>query len=234
MDLKIKDVAELLSISETTIRRWVTEGKIPVYRLHHQYRFSRIEIEDWVMSCKLGKEVKVSDSPLKEQVIYKSTLSKKRGMQQFSLYRAVHKGEVLASIQGKTKEDYIRSSVQIIAKNFAVDLDVIADLLLDRESPTSTAISHGIAIPHTRDFLLKGTEDIVSIVYPKKPLDWGALDGKDVHTLFFLFACDEKRHLHLLSKIAHLAHNTEALDFLQKKPSKHEVLSFIKQWESSL
>ena len=34
MDLKIKDVAELLSVSETTIRRWVTEGKIPVYRLH--------------------------------------------------------------------------------------------------------------------------------------------------------------------------------------------------------
>ena len=74
----------------------------------------------------------------------------------------------------------------------------------------------------------------MSIVYPKKALDWGALDGKDVHTLFFLFACDEKRHLHLLSKIAHLAHNPEALNFLQKKPSKHEVLSFIKQWESSL
>ena len=56
MDLKIKDVAELLSVSETTIRRWLTGGKIPAYRLNHQYRFSRIEIENWMMSCKLDQE----------------------------------------------------------------------------------------------------------------------------------------------------------------------------------
>ena len=55
MDLKIKDVAKLLSVSETTIRRWLAEGKIPAYRLHRQYRFSRMEIEDWVMHQKLGK-----------------------------------------------------------------------------------------------------------------------------------------------------------------------------------
>src|SRR5579872_484768 len=53
MDLKIKDVAELLNVSETTIRRWLIDGKIPAYRLNHQYRFSRIEIENWMMSCKL-------------------------------------------------------------------------------------------------------------------------------------------------------------------------------------
>ena len=56
MDLKIKDVAELLNVSETTIRRWLAEGKIPAYRLHHQYRFSRIEIENWMLSCRLQKE----------------------------------------------------------------------------------------------------------------------------------------------------------------------------------
>ena len=54
MDLKIKDVADLLNVSETTIRRWLAEGKIPAYRINHQYRFSRYEIQDWVMSHKLG------------------------------------------------------------------------------------------------------------------------------------------------------------------------------------
>ena len=53
MDLKIKDVAELLNVSETTIRRWLKDGKIPAYQLNHQYRFSRGEIEDWMMKCKL-------------------------------------------------------------------------------------------------------------------------------------------------------------------------------------
>ena len=52
MDLKLKDVAELLNVSETTIRRWMTESKIPYYRMNNQFCFSRSEIESWVLSCK--------------------------------------------------------------------------------------------------------------------------------------------------------------------------------------
>ena len=55
MDLKIKDVAELLNVSETTIRRWLKEGKIPSYQLNHHYRFSKSEVEDWMMKSKLGE-----------------------------------------------------------------------------------------------------------------------------------------------------------------------------------
>jgi excisionase family DNA binding protein len=55
MDLKIKDVADLLNVSESTIRRWIAEGKIPAYLINHQYRFSRTEIENWVMNHKLDK-----------------------------------------------------------------------------------------------------------------------------------------------------------------------------------
>jgi PTS system nitrogen regulatory IIA component len=56
MDLKLKDVAELLNVSEATVRRWVADGKIPYYRLNQQHRFSRTEVENWVLSCKQGKE----------------------------------------------------------------------------------------------------------------------------------------------------------------------------------
>ena len=52
MDLKLKDVAELLNVSEPTIRRWISDGKIPYYRLDNQLRFSRNEIESWLLSCK--------------------------------------------------------------------------------------------------------------------------------------------------------------------------------------
>ena len=52
MDLKLKDVAQLLDVSEDTVRRWISDSKIPYYRLNQQYRFSRSEIENWVLSCK--------------------------------------------------------------------------------------------------------------------------------------------------------------------------------------
>jgi PTS system nitrogen regulatory IIA component len=55
-----------------------------------------------------------------------------------------------------------------------------------------------------------------------------------VNTLFFLFACDDKRHLHLLAKLAHLSSKQENLEYLNTHPSKPELLTYIKQWESNL
>jgi nitrogen PTS system EIIA component len=51
---------------------------------------------------------------------------------------------------------------------------------------------------------------------------------------FFLFACTDKRHLHLLAKIAHLCSNQEALHFLRTQPDKKKVLEYIRHWEAHL
>lgn len=181
MDLKLKDVAELLNVSETTIRRWVSDGKIPYYRLSQQYRFSRSEIENWVLSCKQGKE---EFSPFSQE---DSDGSKERlGTHQFGLYRAIHKGGVYVDVPGVTKEEVIRNAMKEIARDLHLDAEVITELLLDREKLMPTALSNGVGVPHTRDFLLQESFDVVAVVFPKQPIEYGALDGQPVHTLFFL------------------------------------------------
>jgi PTS system nitrogen regulatory IIA component len=225
MDLKIKDVAELLNVSETTIRRWLVKGLIPAYRLNHQFRFSRIEIENWVMSCKMEDGPEIKPASTKKPTSWSGT-------QQFSLFRAIHKGQVLVDAEGDDKEDLIKNSMQIIAKENDWDADVVTDLLLDRESLMPTALNHGIGVPHTRDFILPKSSDVISVCFPKDPIEYGALDGQKVHSLFFLFACEDKSHLHLLAKLAHLASSEDALEFLQTKPDKTALLQFIKAWES--
>jgi len=243
MDLKIKDVAELLNVSETTIRRWLVEGKIPAYRLHHQYRFSRIEIENWMMSCRLEKG-SGAFLPHDEEEIYPKLQKKKkkgsgeelqkRGMHPFGLYRAVHRGGVYTDLESSTKESIIKETMETVADSLSLDPAVMAELLLDREQLMPTALNNGIAVPHTRDFLLKGPTDVIVVVFPKKPIHWGALDDHPVHTLFFLFACDDKRHLHLLAKLAHLSSHDEALELLRSRPPKKELLDYIKEWESKV
>ncbi len=241
MDLKIKDVAELLNVSETTVRRWLSDGRIPGYRLNHQYRFSRSEIENWMIRCKL----KPSDegfSPFGEKQIYPpieeshelEPIAVRGGMQQFGLYRAVHQGEVFNQVQGQSKEELIRSTTKSISAKLGVDAEVLSELLLDREKLMPTALNNGIAVPHARDFLTKGPFDSVVVVFPEKAIEYGALDGKPVHTLFFLFACSDKRHLHLLAKIAHFCSDEQALQFLRTQPDKEKILKFIKYWEASL
>lgn len=230
MDLKIRDVAELLGVSETTIRRWLQEGKIPAYRLHHQYRFSRPEIENWMMNCKINKQDGFS-SFNKEKEIYENEIPASKGWQTFSLFRAVHKGGIIINDKASTKEELIEQTTEEIAGTLQLDSGVIKDLLVDREKLMPTALNLGFAVPHTRDFLLKDNFDCVTIVFPTNPIDWGALDGQPIHTAFFLFAADDKHHLNLLAKLAHLSADTQAVELLRSRPEKKELLAFLKKWE---
>ncbi len=220
MDLKLKDVADLLGISETTVRRWLAEGKIPAYRLNRQYRFSRAEIEDWLLQQRIDPEAD-EEKPTS-------------GNMQFSFYRALYRGDVLSNIQAKTKEEVIAKTMEEMGKRFDLDPAVLTDLFLDRERMMSTALGRGIAVPHSRDFLLNTHYDVIMVVYPEVPLHYDSLDGQSVHTLFFLFAADDRNHLNLLAKVAHLSSHEKNRAFFQTKPTRERLLAYIKHWESSL
>lgn len=233
MDLKIKDVAMILNVSESTIRKWLQDKVIPAYRVNDQFRFCLEEIEDWVMSCRMeSKNFSARKESLARDSIQKAI--EKAGTRQFSLYRAIHHGEVFTSIEGSTKEEIIRNTVEEISSKTKVDGAVLSDFLLDRERLMPTALNHSFAVPHTRDFLLKGPFDLITVVYPQSPIEYGALDRKPVEVLFFLFACEDKRHLHLLAKLAHLISEEKNRDFLMTKPDKAKLLSYVKKFESKI
>ena len=52
MDLRIKDIVDLLQIPEKTVRRWIKDNAIPYHSIHHQYRFNRSEINEWIIDKK--------------------------------------------------------------------------------------------------------------------------------------------------------------------------------------
>lgn len=238
MDLKMRDVAELLNVSEATIRRWLKENKIPAYRLNHQYRFSRIEIENWMMRCKLKDTENNQFLSFSDKQMHPPKSEEKgslrSGMRAFNLYRAIHRGGVFSDISGSSKEEVIRETTKIIAQRLALDAEVLAELLIDREKLMPTSLNHGIAVPHSRECLMQLSFDSVVVVFPKNPISYGALDGEPVNTLFFLFASGDKIHLHLLAKIAHLGSNTSARELLKSKPDQNRLLEYIKQWEGNL
>ena len=147
----------------------------------------------------------------------------------------MHKGGVVVDVPGKTKEQVIKNTMHKVASRIGLDPDLITELLLDRETLMPTALNNGIALPHPRDTVLKiPGSDLVITVFPQRPIEYGALDGMPVHTLFFLFSVSDKTHLHLLSKIAHLSSQQMSLAFFQTKPSSDSLLSMIKEWEAKV
>jgi|JI9StandDraft_1071089.scaffolds.fasta_scaffold09084_3 PTS system nitrogen regulatory IIA component len=226
MDLKQKDVAELLTVSLDTIDRWVREGSIPTYQWEGENRFNRQEIENWIVK-RFSQEKENFPFGENRDVIISP-------WQQFGLYRAIHRGDVLENLSKGTKERVIEETIDSLKNKLHFDAEVVTSLFLERESLMPTALCHGVAIPHTREFLLDGLFDAVCVVFLEEPLEWGSFDHEKVHTLFFVFACDDKRHLNLLAKIAHFCSEEENLQFLRSRPSKATLLEEIKQFEASV
>ncbi|HNY98927.1 MAG TPA: PTS sugar transporter subunit IIA, partial [Rectinema sp.] len=103
------------------------------------------------------------------------------------------------------------------------------------EEMMSTAIGNGIAIPHVRLFdSMSLQEDIVAVAYLFEPVDWVAPDEKPVHTLFFVLAADEARHLQILAEIAQLASDEDFVDFLKTMPPRESLIERIQQLEEKM
>ena len=131
MDLQIKDVAELLNLSETTVSRWVEEGKIPSYLLNHQHRFNAMEIEEWMLSHEKDLKVQEKEMIALDSEEAKQLLTSRMGTQTFSLFRSINKGGVFSDIPGETKEEVIQAAVKQIAQNLSLDVDVFGHTFED-------------------------------------------------------------------------------------------------------
>jgi PTS system nitrogen regulatory IIA component len=223
MDLKLKEVAELLNVSEITIRRWLADGKIPAYRIHHQYRFSRTEIENWIISHRIASSAQEETKLVKTENIKK-----------FGLFRAINNGLILEKIYGSNKEEILHYAAAEIGNHLGQDPAMLKDLLLKREDLQTTALNNGFALPHTRNFLLNANQDCVVVAFLKNPIEYDSFDRIPVKTLFFLFACDERRHLSLLSKIANLCNDEKNQKFIHSHPSKKLFLDYVKDWEDKI
>ncbi|AEB41640.1 PTS sugar transporter subunit IIA [Chlamydia pecorum] len=223
MDLKLEEVASLLDVSEHTMRQWLEEGSIPSYQMNNELWFNREEIEDWILHHQ--------SSVIKEQP--EDLYEKRRDpFLKYSLYKAVYRGGVLCNVSANSKAEILEYVSKYVAEKFALDATVLYEMLSYRESLMSTGIGEGIALPHAKDFLLNAYYDIVVPVFLSTPVDFGALDGKPVHILFFLFACQDKSHLNLVNKIVHLGMSLEARRFFNGFPDKDQLLAYIKEWES--
>jgi nitrogen PTS system EIIA component len=189
MKLRVKDAAELLQVSEKTIYRWIAQDKLPMHQVNGQYRFNRAELLEWATSRSIPMSPKMMEEP--EDAFIPS------------LEEALRYGGVHYRVEGKDKVSVLRSVVNILSLPDGVDREFLFQVLLARESLGSTAVGDGIAIPHVRNpITLHVTKPVMALCFLETPIDFQAMDGKPVHTLFTIVSPTIKAHLNLLSKLS--------------------------------
>jgi excisionase family DNA binding protein len=61
--LKLKDVALLLKVSEKTVYSMAQNGDLPAFKVRGQWRFSRVDIADWIESQKRSSASVEAEKP---------------------------------------------------------------------------------------------------------------------------------------------------------------------------
>ncbi len=220
MELKIKDIVEFLQVSEKTVYRWIKEKKIPCYRINHQYRFNKAEINEWILSNKIE---------LSSSLIH---LSDSDGG--VILSRLIERGDVISGITGGTVREVLEDAVQKINGPQSISKEEILTALLRREELMPTAIGKGIALPHPRNPIITDIKSAsVSICNLEKAVDFGALDGRHVRTLFILLTATPKMHLEVLSRISYLCQDEAFYRLLQDGVHKDVILEYIRRTEAA-
>lgn len=104
----------------------------------------------------------------------------------------------------------------------------IFNCFLEREKLSSTALGHGVAIPHCRSEKIQ--EPIACLIALNESIDFGALDKKPVNIIFGLVVPEEnhKQHLELLAEIAKLLSNDEIRNNLNKVTNSAELYQQLK------
>jgi PTS system nitrogen regulatory IIA component len=223
MQLTVRDVANLLNVSERTIYRWIKTREIPAHQINEQYRFHRAELLEWATARRVG---------VSADFFHETEDSWAPGS---SLVEALLAGEIVYRLAGTDKESVLRAVVEAMRVPGEVDREQLLRVLVAREALASTGIGDGIAIPHVRNpIVLRVPRSTITLCFLEQPVDFGALDGQPVHCLFTLVSPTVRAHLHLLSRLAFALRDGGFQGVIRRRGRPHEILAELRRVESSL
>jgi nitrogen PTS system EIIA component len=222
MDLSVRDSAQLLKVPEKTIYRWVKQGKLPAYRINEQYRFNRAELLEWATSQRLDVSADIFAKPGGGNPIV-------------LLAEALQSGGIHYHLSGDDKHSVLESLVNVMPLPEQVDRVFLLQVLLARESLGSTALGNGIALPHVRNPIVMHIEQpMITLCFLERPIEFGALDGRPVHTLFTIVSPTIQTHLHLLARLSFALRQPTFAEVIAGQGSREAILAASQAIDESI
>jgi PTS system nitrogen regulatory IIA component len=184
----------MFGVPERTVERGIREEQMPGVKVHGQYMFHRVELLEW--AHRRGVRVATLPSPQADEA------------PEASFATALERGGIHRDLVATDRESTLRAMIDCLPISDAVDRELIFEVFLARENAGSTGVGDGIAIPHVRNpIILDVDAPSVTLCFLQTPVDFGAIDGKPVHTLFAIIAATPREHLHLLGRLASALHD---------------------------
>jgi PTS system nitrogen regulatory IIA component len=142
-----------------------------------------------------------------------------------SFVEALRHGGIIHRVGGTDKASVLRAVIDSMRLPANVDREFLFQVLLAREAVGSTALGDGIAIPHLRNPIVLHVERaMVCLCFLANPIEFGAPDGKPVHTLFMLVSPTVRDHTHQLARLAFFLRNPGFRAAIERRAHAEEIL----------
>jgi PTS system nitrogen regulatory IIA component len=223
MQLTVREVSELLNVSESTVTRWIKQRGLPSQHVGGQFRFNRAELLEWATTNRIKVSVELFDQREADDEPASS------------LVEALQAGGIHYHLRATSRDRVLHALVQLLPLPDGIDREEIYQLFLARESLASTAIGGGIALPHVRNPIVLHVErPMVTLCFLDQPVDFGALDGQPVRILFSLVSPMTRIHLQMLSRLSHALRDAKFKEVVMRQGPSEEILREARRVEATL
>jgi nitrogen PTS system EIIA component len=223
LQLSMRDIAHLFSASERTVLGWIRKDGLPSTELGGQHRFNRSEVLEWA----LEKGMEIPSAFL--------TQGEGEGADNVSLSDSLRLGGVFGEIPGETRAEALRTVVDTIPLPQGIHSETLFQHLMAREDLGSTALGDGIAVPHARNPIVLHTRNpLLFLCYLAEKVDYGAVDGQKVDTLFLIISPHVKGHLNILSRLCFALKDERFRACLKRRAPLEDMMKEVCRIEEGL
>jgi PTS system nitrogen regulatory IIA component len=216
--LSVRDVAEIMKVSENTIHQWIESRALPASQVNGECRFHKVQLLEWATANQI--EIPAT--------AFRTATAPTR------LDEALVRGGILRNISGGDKATILRAILPQLPLSEEDDRQALLAMLLARESLGSTGIGDGIALPHPKNPIVQpNAAPAITLCFLAQPVDWAAANRQPVNALFVLLCPKVRVHLHLISRLVSALRDPTFRDLVRRQAPDEEIHARARFLESS-
>ena len=229
--LNLKQAAEHVHLGENELKHFAQRGEIDATKRGDDWLFEHRTLDEWAQRELLA----AGEKALNEQHRVMMDENRRADRAGWGVADLFHVDTIDLGVQAKAKAGVLRDMTDLAERGGKVyDPEGLFKELEAREDAASTAIGEGVALLHPRfhdPYLFE--ESFVAYGRCVRPVFFGAPDGEGTRHFFLICSTNHEEHLHILARLAVLAHGTDLMERLDAVETPEDVIATIRDCETA-
>lgn len=228
--LSLEKAAEHIQIDANELKHVAQRGEIDATVRSGEWFFEHSALDEWAQRNLLAESAK----RLAAQNRAFAEKRRRERKETLSVREFFRTDAMELAMTAKAKAGIIRDMTDLADRSGLVyDPQTLFKELTAREEVASTAVGAGAAFLHPRyhdPYFFE--ESFIAYGRSERPVFFGAPDGAGTRHFFLICSTDHDQHLHILARLAVLAHGTDLLERLDAAATAEEVMTALGECES--